>query len=249
MNASAPISDRVAALIALMTVEEKVAQCLLPAYDNGSNVTNAVLETFGNTSLGFIYNWIAGPAAGADHCANTDLICNADAQNNLQSAVVTGSRLHIPLSIVGETLHSSISGGAIFPITAALGASWDTQLVHDVAAVIAREARVTGVDRGLSPALGVFTDARFGRLEENFGEDPTLVAALGVAFADGQHGDERGGPSAYLPPDGMVTEAKHFAAYGFAGRDGMGADISNDLLYDVYLRAWRDFASAGGRGV
>ena len=248
MDATAPVNDRVAALLALMTTPEKVAQLLLPAFKTGSNYTAQVQTGFGATGLGSVYNWPTCPGAGCATCAFTDLACNAAAQDALQAAIVASSRLHVPLSISAETLHSAACGGAVFPITAALGASWDADLVRDVAAAIAREARITGVDRGFAPALGVFTDARFGRLEENFGEDPTLVATLGVAFADGHHGGERGGPSAYLPRDGLVTEATHFAAYGWGGRDGGAADMDDATLFDVYLRPWREFARAGGRG-
>lgn len=208
MAAAAPVNTRVAALLALMTLDEKIAQLLLPAFKTGSNYTQQVQTTFGGTGLGSVYNWAACPGAGCSRCAATDLKCNAEAQNEMQAALIASSRLHIPLSIAAETLHSAACGGAIFPITAALGASWDAALVRDVAAVIAREARITGTDRGFAPTLGVFTDARFGRLEENFGEDPALVSALGVAFADGHHGGERGGPAAYLPRDALVTEVR-----------------------------------------
>jgi beta-glucosidase len=247
---SAPVDERVAALLALMTVDEKVAQVQLPVFAPFGNISADVLGSFGATGLGFLYNSPSCPAVGnCVLCAPANLSCNAAAQNALQAAVVASSRLHIPLSVTAETMHSGACGGAVFPSSAGLGASWDGDLVRAVAATVAFEARAVGVDTGFAPLLGVFTDPRAGRSEENFGGDPALVAALGAAFADGHHAGERGGPASYLPADGLVTEAKHYAAYGFDGRDGGNADISDDVLFDVYLRPWRDFAAAGGRGV
>ena len=64
----------------------------------------------------------------------------------------------------------------------------------------------------------------------------------------GLHGDEAGGPSTYLPPFAIVSEAKHAAAYAFGGKDGMAADVSERTLHEVYLRPWAEYAAAGGRG-
>lgn len=77
---------------------------------------------------------------------------------------------------------------------------------------------------------------RFGRTEENFGEDPALVAAMGAAAVLGLHGGNSEGPSSYLPKGAIVSEAKHAAAYGFGGKDGAAADLSERTLHDIYLR-------------
>jgi beta-glucosidase len=105
-----------------------------------------------------------------------------------------------------------------------------------------------GVTRGFSPEINVCTDPRFGRTEENFGEDPCLVASMGVAAVHGLHQGNTEGPTGYLPPHAIASEAKHAAAYGFGGKDGAAADLSTRTLHDVYLRPWREYAAAGGRG-
>jgi beta-glucosidase len=84
--------------------------------------------------------------------------------------------------------------------------------------------------------------------EENFGEDPALVAAMGVAAVTGLHGGNTAGASSYLPRGAIVSEAKHAAAYGFGGRDGAPADLSPRTLHDVYFRPWKEYVAAGGRG-
>ena len=84
-------------------------------------------------------------------------------------------------------------------------------------------------------------------------QDPVLISRMGEAAVTGLAG--KGGPngaSTYLPDPTIhiATEAKHYAAYGFGGRDGgMPAEISDNTLYDVYLKPWYKYAQAGGRAI
>ena len=141
--------------------------------------------------------------------------------------------------------------GSIFPMPAGQGATWNRSMVRAVAAAIAAESRASGADRGFSPELQVATDPRFGRTQENFGGDPYLVSELGVAATLGLHGGDTGGPGGYLPDytTTITSEAKHYAVYGFGDADGSPADVSIPTLYDVYLRPWKAYVQAGGRGV
>ena len=79
------------------------------------------------------------------------------------------------------TSPAGAAGGTIFPMGVTQGASWNTTMVHHIGKAIAVEARAWGGDRGLSPEINVVTDPRFGRTEENFGEDPALVEAMAGA--------------------------------------------------------------------
>ena len=72
--------------------------------------------------------------------------------------------------------------------------------------------RAMGAHQGLSPVLDVCRDPRWGRTEETFGEDPYLVARMGVAFVRGLQGDD--------PAAGVIATAKHFVGYG-ASEGGM----------------------------
>ena len=96
------------------------------------------------------------------------------ARNVIQSTLVNGSRLGIPASFSQEALHSATQGGTVFPELVTQGSSWDPSLVEAIAAAIAVEARATGVDVAFSPVLNQWVDARFGRLQEGFSENPTV---------------------------------------------------------------------------
>ena len=74
-------------------------------------------------------------------------------RNALQAAIMGGSRLHIPVTFHEETLHGGCEGCVIFPMPAGQGSTWDTDIVHDIARVIATEAYAAGMDRGFSPEV------------------------------------------------------------------------------------------------
>ena len=195
----APVDARVADLLARMTLEEKVAQLLEPF--PGEFNSSALLARFGAAGVGAVY------ATGL----NDGLLAADwyDAIFAFQTALVAGSRLGIPATIVSETLHSSggstHDNGTAFPGPTLLSSSFNASLVEAVGAAVGAEARAGGFLRGNAPVLQVVTDPRFGRFEEAFGEDPFLVARMGVAMILGQQGPSAGGPSGYLNDTSHVT--------------------------------------------
>lgn len=130
--------------------------------------------------------------------------------------------------------------------------SWNVSLVGDIAAVIAAEASAIGVDTVFAPVVNMMGDPRFGRLQEGFGENPTVAALMAAAAVHGLQGrgDLPGATDvSYLPLGKVNSLTKHFAAYGAAmgGLNGGPADITNRTLHEVYLRPWVAVAKAGAR--
>jgi beta-glucosidase-like glycosyl hydrolase len=244
MDAAKPIPERVKLLMATMTLEEKAAQLLHTSI--GLNASNpGVLARIKGGGMGAMTIEANSPANGSTCGAE----CRIGRLRELQLAFINGTRLGIPLSFVIETSHCGAAGGTIFPMGITQGASWNASLAHEVGRAIAKEARAWGGDRGLSPEISVCSDPRFGRIEENFGEDPAHATAFAVAAVTGLQGGTAA-PSEYLPDDEhVVCEAKHCCAYGAGGRDGQSADMSPKTLHDVYLRPWDAFVAAGGRGM
>jgi beta-glucosidase len=155
----------------------------------------------------------------------------------LQTFVHTANgvpRLGIPHLPSGEALHGAVAAGCTsFPQSIALGASFDPDLLEEVAAVIARESRAVGICQAFAPMLAVSRDPRWGRVEESYGEDPHLVSRMGVAFINGLQGrgDSRFGP------DRIIATPKHFVADGepWSGANGEGFDTSERTLREIYL--------------
>lgn len=108
---------------------------------------------------------------------------------------------------VGAIAHEEVLTGVAswrsttYPSPPAYGATWDPALLEEVGAAIAESMRALEVHQGLAPLLDVVYDARWGRTEECFGEDPYLVGTLGAAYVRG------------LEQGGVVATLKHFVGY------------------------------------
>ncbi len=158
--------------------------------------------------------------------------------NHLQKVAVTESRLHIPLLFGYDVIHGFRT---IAPIPLAMASSWDPDLVTRTQAMAAAEARAAGVHWAFAPMVDIARDARWGRIMESAGEDPVLGEAMAAAQVRGFQGPFVGSP------DHVLASTKHFAGYGAAegGRDYESSDISDELLYNVYLRPYHAAVNAG----
>ncbi|MBC7290646.1 MAG: glycoside hydrolase family 3 C-terminal domain-containing protein, partial [Actinotalea sp.] len=125
---------------------------------------------------------------------------------------------------------------ATFPTPLAWGASFDPDLVHEVARAIGGSMRELGVHQGLAPVLDVVRDPRWGRVDECIGEDPYLVGTIGTAYVRG------------LQEAGVHATLKHFAGYSAsrAGRNHAPVSAGPRELADVYLPPFEMAVVDGG---
>ncbi|MBS1604479.1 MAG: glycoside hydrolase family 3 protein [Bacteroidetes bacterium] len=139
--------------------------------------------------------------------------------------------LGIPAMNKVEAIHgfSYGSGATIFPQSIALGATWDKTLVEKVAATIGDETVSANTVEAWSPVLDVAQDARWGRCEETYGEDPILVAGIGGAWIKGYQSK------------GLIVTPKHFAVHGavMRGRDSHDLGLSEREIRDIHLVPFR----------
>jgi len=157
-----------------------------------------------------------------------------------------------------EGLHGVARAGTatVFPQAIGLAATFDTQLIHEVAAVIGTEARAKhheSVRQGRhdlfygltfwSPNINIFRDPRWGRGQETYGEDPFLTARMGVAFVTGLQGDD----PKYLQ---VVATPKHFAVHSGPEplRHEFDVGVSQHDLAETYMPAFRATVIEGKAG-
>ena len=148
-----------------------------------------------------------------------------------------------------ECLHGVGRAGVatVFPQAIGMAASFNPELLGEVAEVIATEARAKhheaarhgdrGIYKGLTfwtPNVNIFRDPRWGRGQETYGEDPYLTAQLGVAFVKGLQGDH----PKYMK---AAACAKHYAVHSGPEslRHSFDARCSQKDLYETYLPAFR----------
>ena len=140
-------------------------------------------------------------------------------------------RLGIPAVKKVEALHgfSYGTGATVFPQSIGLGATWDKTLVEEVAQVIGKETADVGSLQAWSPVLDVAQDARWGRCEETYGEDPVLVSEIGGAWIKGYQSN------------GLWVTPKHFGAHGapLGGRDSHDIGLSEREIREVHLVPFR----------
>ncbi|SNX54664.1 glycoside hydrolase family 3 C-terminal domain-containing protein [Thermoanaerobacterium sp. RBIITD] len=154
-----------------------------------------------------------------------------------------------------ECLHGVARAGiaSVFPQAIGLGATFNPDLIYQIAEIISDEARakhhefVRNNDRGIykgltfwSPNVNIFRDPRWGRGQETYGEDPFLTGELGVAFVKGLQGnDER-----YLK---LVATPKHYAVHSGPEklRHQFNAVVNNKDLRETYLPAFKKCVKEG----
>lgn len=120
---------------------------------------------------------------------------------------------HLTLLRTFTGLHGFTNMGTIFPSPIGLAASFDPNMLKSVANVIASEAEGLGINHMFAPVLDLSRELRWGRVEENFGEDPFLTGEMGHAYITGlQTGRRRNTSSTAIAR--VASTCKHFAAFG-----------------------------------
>ena len=202
LDPSLDADTRVRDLLGRMTLEEKVRQMSthrINQFLKGSRVSAAAVRAF-----------FKGLSIGCMQDPRIDPTGSAQAVNAVQKYLVERTRLGIPALVISECLHGHLSGDAtIFPQAIGLASTWNLDLIDRMARAAAREARAVGVAQALGPDLDLARDPRWGRVEETYGEDPYLVARMGVAYIKGMQG---AGPA--IDREHLICTAKHYAAHG-----------------------------------
>ena len=222
---SLPIDARVADLLARMTRDEKVAQ--LGSFWSFEVIRGTGLDTDRLAAL-------AGDGIGqiTRLAGSTNLrpIEVAQAANAIQDYLVQETRLGIPAIIHEECLHGLIAWAApCFQQSIGAAASFNPAVVATMAATIRRRMLATGARHALAPVLDIARDARWGRIEETYGEDPYLAAELGVAYIEALQGPDLA--------TGVLATAKHMVGHGLAegGLNQAPAHIGPRELRDEQL--------------
>jgi beta-xylosidase len=236
-----PVAERVADLIARMTLEEKLAQLAGIWIGTGAEDGDGVAPMQGEFAEDVpLAELIANGVGQLTRVFGTAPVTPADgmaALARLQWRVVEASRFGIPAIAHEECLTGFTTWGATaFPTPLAWGASFDEAAVREMAAAIGQSMRAVGVHQGLSPVLDVSRDARWGRTEETIGEDPYLVGVLGTAYVSG------------LESAGVIATLKHFAGYSLSqgGRNLAPVDIGPRTYADVILLPFEMALRDGG---
>jgi beta-glucosidase len=222
------VEARIDALLARMTLEEKVGQ--LNQYSSDLDLTGPAPRAGAQKE---VYDQVRSGQVGS--LLN---VVGAEATRKAQRLAVEGSRLRIPLLFGLDVIHGYRT---IFPIPLGEAASFDPALIERSARVAATEAAAAGLHWTFAPMVDIARDARWGRVMEGAGEDPYLGARVAAARVRGFQGRD------LQALDTIAACAKHYAGYGFAeaGRDYNTVDLSEHTLRNVVLPPFRAAVEAG----
>lgn len=241
MDATKPVAERVDALLAQMTLGEKIAQMVQPEQN----------ESAGGASVRDVTYYGIGSILSGGGSAPSTGNGREDWKNRVLSyqEAALQSRLGIPILYGVDAVHghNNVDSAVIFPHNIGLGASGDADLVERIGAAVAEEIAATGIQWTFAPTLGNPYNERWGRTYECFGEDAKLVAGLGAAYIKGLQGASL--------ETGVIATAKHYIGEGQTengtnqGNVTMNAAEFDRLLESELLAPYKAAIEAGVRSV
>lgn len=212
------------ALLAKMTLDEKIGQMNLPSsgdFTTGLAKSSDIGKKVEQGLVGGLFN-----------------IKGAEKIRAVQKVAVENSRLKIPLIFGMDVIHGYET---TFPIPLGLSASWDMNLIQQSARIAAREASSDGINWTFSPMVDISREPRWGRVSEGSGEDPFLGSEIAKNMVYGYQGKDLSNGSSIL------ACVKHFALYGAgeAGRDYGTVDMSRVRMYNEFFPPYKAAVDAG----
>ena len=244
---SMPIDKRVSDLVSRMTMEEKTCQ-LATLYGSGRVLTDSLPTDVWTNEI-----WKDG-IANIDEQANglgtygsnisypyEKSVLN---RQTIQKWFVENTRLGIPVDFTNEGIRGlNHDRATMFPAQCGQGATWDKNLISEIARVTAEEAVALGYTNIYAPILDISRDPRWGRVVECYSEDPYLTGELGKRMICG------------LQNHGVVSTPKHFAVYSVpvGGRDGQtrtDPHVAPKEMRTLFLEPFRKAVQeAGAKGI
>lgn len=228
-NPKLPIVERVDDLMARMSIEQKLSQmqCIMTQGTDPSSV----LGHFPN-GVGEIGVFGGGTTAKETMETNRAIV-----------DCVMKTPLGIPPLIHVEAITGLMAPETtVYPSAIGLGATFSPETVYEMSDIIRKQMMTSGFRQALSPVMDVGRDPRWGRIGETYSEDPTLAAAMSVAFVKGLQGEDL--------TEGIVATGKHFLGYSLTdgGLNMASSPIPHRDLREVYAKPFQAAITEGGLG-
>lgn len=228
------MEKRIDALIASMTLEEKVGQIVQ------GDIASVTPDDVRKYRLGSILAGGASDPGGRYNAKPAEWLALADAFWEASMDTRTGGKA-IPIIWGIDAMHgqSNVVGATLFPHNIGLGAARNPELLREIARITAAETRVTGMEWTFAPTVAVPQDDRWGRTYEGYSEDPALVASYAGPFVEGLQG--KVGAADFLDDHHVMTTVKHFLGDGGTdnGKDQGNTTVSEAALRDIHAAGYQ----------
>ena len=256
-DASQPVELRVADLLSRMTLDEKIGQVRCPLgwfiYDKDAKGKVSLTEKFYKyTDEQYIGNYWAvlraDPWTQKTLTTGLNPALSAEMLNMMQRYAVEKTRLGIPIMVAEETPHGHMAIGAtVFPTALSQAATFDRDVLFRMGEAMGAEIRAQGAHVGYGPVIDIAREPRWSRMEETFGEDPTLAGILASEVVRGMQGDLNLNGEVANDGHHVYSTLKHFAAYGIpeGGLNGEMASVGERTLMSEYVPQFKRAVEAG----
>jgi len=237
------LESRLNAMIAAMTLEQKVGQVIQP------DIASITPEDLRHYALGSILNGGNSSPNGDEFAPPSEWLALADRFYDASTDVAHGAH-PIPTMWGTDAVHghNNIVGATIFPHNIGLGAARDPNLIRKIGEITAREVRITGLDWSFGPTLAVVRDIRWGRSYESYSEDPEIVRQYATAMMLGLQG--RPGTAQFLDASHVIASPKHFVGDGGTDGKDQGDNLSSEAeLRDIHAAGYPAALAAGAQTV
>ena len=217
--AATSVDDRVEALLAQMTLAEKIGQ--MTQVEKNSITPKDVTRYF-------IGSVLSGGGGSPPRNTPEDWLAMV---SGFQEAALS-TRLGIPLLYGVDAVHgtAAVVDATVFPQNVGLGAADDPDLMRRIGAATAAEMAATGIRWNFGPVVAVPQDIRWGRTYEGYGENTELVSRLAVPYIEGLQEDASG--QRFGSPATVLATAKHFLADGGTAFGSSTTEIIKPYLLD-----------------
>jgi beta-glucosidase len=223
------LEEKVDSLLAKMTLEEKIGQ--MTQVRHFDDITDEEIAT---KFIGSVIH-TQGPSPGED-AAGWQARCIA-----LQNRALS-TRLGIPLLFAVDAVHghNTFEGATIFPHNIGMGATRNSKLVEEAAAITAIEAQATGFNWTFSPCIAIPYNEKWGRVYEAFSESTALTQELTKASIRGYQGELSASHT-------VMATAKHYVGDGSTdfGIEGGNTSLSLQEVNERLLPPYRDAVKGG----
>ena len=239
----AAMEQRISAMLAKMTLAQKVAQMIQP------EIRDISVEDMRKYGFGSFLNGGGAFPNDNKHATPADWIALAEAM--YQASVddsLDGSSIPTMWGTDAVHGHNNVIGATLFPHNIGLGAANNPALIEQIARVTAREVMVTGIDWVFAPTVAVVRDDRWGRTYEGYSEDPAIVHDYAAAIVTGLQGAAN---ADFLGSERVISTVKHFVGDGgTVGGDDQGDNIASEQdLFRIHAQGYVGGLQAGAQSV
>lgn len=236
----AEVESKVDALLATMTLEQKVGQILQP------EIQSIKPHEVKQYHIGSVLNGGGSMPNRIDNAPPIEWVKLADAYYDASMDASDGG-IAIPIIWGTDAVHGhgNVTGATLFPHNIGLGAMRNPELIEKIGKITAIEVRATGIEWIFGPTLAVTQNDLWGRTYESYSEDPAIVSEYARAMVIGMQGKPEAND--FLMGDHVVATAKHFLGDGgtVGGNDQGDARISEEELVRLHNAGYVPAIEAG----